>query len=90
METRARWPGVVHLTIASLITATAVSGKVASNQATRAQQTAASPAPDPGPVEEGAFTDDAYEQLEKLGELREAGILTEEEFQAKKTQILAI
>jgi hypothetical protein len=71
-------------------TATAVSGKVASNQAAKAQQAATPPAPDPGAPEGAAFSDDAYERLKKLGELRDAGILTDEEFQAKKAQILAI
>jgi hypothetical protein len=80
-------------------TATAVSGKVAANQAARAQQAAAAPASTPQPAgappaEPGtaneAFSDDAYEQLKKLGELREAGILTDEEFQAKKAQILGL
>lgn len=32
---------------------------------------------------------DVYQALEKLGKLREQGILTEEEFQAKKQQLLA-
>jgi predicted Zn-dependent peptidase len=31
---------------------------------------------------------DVYQALEKLGKLREQGILTEEEFQAKKQQLL--
>lgn len=33
---------------------------------------------------------DQMEQLEKLAKLRDEGILTEEEFQAKKTQILGL
>ena len=76
-------------------TATAVSGRVASNQAAKAQQAAASQAPPP-PVdvapaaEDQAFSDDVYDQLKKLGELRDAGILTDDEFQAKKAQILGI
>lgn len=77
-------------------TATAVSGKVASNQAAKAQQAAASsgstpqPASPAGSTDEPAFSDEAFEQLKRLAELREAGILTDEEFQAKKAQILAI
>ena len=83
-------------------TATAVSGRVASNQAAKAQAAmppdaaqrpataAPSVAPDPEPAGQGAFSDDAFEQLKKLGELRDAGILTDEEFQAKKAQILGI
>jgi hypothetical protein len=31
---------------------------------------------------------DVYEQLKKLGELRDAGILTDEEFAAKKQVLL--
>jgi hypothetical protein len=31
-----------------------------------------------------------YDQLKKLGELRDAGILTDEEFNAKKTQLLGL
>ena len=79
-------------------TATAVSGKVASNQAAKAQAAAPMQAPAaapaaavaPPPSDPAALSDDAYEQLRKLGELREAGILTEEEFQGKKTQILGL
>lgn len=76
-------------------TATAVSGRVASNQAAKAQQAAAGQAPPP-PVEvapataDQAFSDDVYDQLKKLGELRDAGILTDDEFQAKKARILGI
>ena len=32
---------------------------------------------------------DPIDQLQKLGQLRDAGILTEEEFQAKKSEILS-
>ena len=34
--------------------------------------------------------DDQFAQLEKLGELKEKGILTDAEFQAKKAQILGM
>jgi hypothetical protein len=37
----------------------------------------------------GASTDDRIARLEKLGELRDAGVLTEDEFQAQKAKILA-
>ena len=77
-------------------TASAVSNKAASNQAAKAQA-AAPPPPAPEVAPAGApapaapaLSDDVYEQLKKLGELREAGILTDEEFQAKKTQILGL
>lgn len=80
-------------------TASAVSNKAASNQAAKAQQSAPAPAavqppPDtpaaPAPASQPALSDDVYDQLKKLGELREAGILTDDEFQAKKTQILGL
>ncbi|MBK9178725.1 MAG: SHOCT domain-containing protein [Acidimicrobiales bacterium] len=78
-------------------TASAVSNKAASNQAAKAQ--AAAPAPQapqvaptgaPATAAPAALSDDVYDQLRKLGELREAGILTDDEFQAKKTQILGL
>ena len=82
-------------------TASAVSGKAGSNQAAKAQRSApataaAQPPPDaaavpaPAPASQPALSDDVYDQLKKLGELREAGILTDDEFQAKKTQILGL
>ena len=49
-----------------------------------AAQQPAAPAP-PAPT-----TDDTIAQLRGLGELRDAGILTEEEFSAKKAQLLGI
>ena len=46
------------------------------------------PAP-PGPVPHPpADTPDLMEQLTKLGELRDAGILTDEEFQVQKAKLL--
>ena len=76
-------------------TASAVSNKAASNQAAKAQAAAPAPAADaaaavPASAPEAALSDDVYDQLKKLGELREAGILTDDEFQAKKTQILGL
>lgn len=73
-------------------TATAVSGRVAAGQAARAPAAAPPPTPDapaaaaaePTPV----ISDAAFDQLKKLGELRDAGILTEDEFAAKKAQLL--
>jgi hypothetical protein len=46
------------------------------------QPAAAPPAVAPDP-------DDMIEQLEKLGDLRERGVLTDEEFAAQKARILA-
>src|SRR3954447_20570616 len=44
------------------------------------------PAPAPAPAAGGG---DLIAQLQKLGELRDAGILTEKEFWAKKAKLLA-
>jgi hypothetical protein len=98
-------PGVVNTVARTAViagTATAVSGRVASNQAAKAQAAAAAAPPPPmqqppdvapsaaSAPAAGAFSDDAFEQLKKLGELRDAGILTDDEFQAKKAQILGL
>lgn len=61
----------------------------------QAAEMAPSPAPpapmavEPAPQMQGASADDIYGALEKLGSLREMGILTEEEFAAKKAELLA-
>jgi hypothetical protein len=81
-------------------TATAVSNRVSRRQANRwsqqeeqqyyeqqqamAAQQAAAPAPAPA-----GGGDDMLEQLEKLGKLKEQGILTDAEFEAQKAKILA-
>jgi hypothetical protein len=73
-------------------TATAVSGRVGRRQQQKyANQDAA--AQQQGPPMEGAPTggaDDTTAQLEQLAKLKQEGILTEEEFTAKKKQILGI
>jgi len=51
-------------------------------------QTAA-PAPAPAAAPAGGDMDAKIAQLKQLGELRDAGILTDAEFDAKKSQILA-
>ena len=86
-------------------TATAVSGSVARRQQSKAEAQAAEQeaqyapppeqeyvqaAPPPAPAEEPeASTDDLIEQLKKLGELKEAGVLDEAEFQTAKAKLLA-
>ncbi len=86
-------------------TATAVSNRVSRRQANRwANQAAAEEpppqyqeqpppqyyaAPSPPPTPEATGTDDMLAQLEKLGQLRDAGVLTDEEFAAQKARILA-
>jgi len=49
--------------------------------AAQAQAPQAAPAPS---------SDDSYAELEKLGQLKADGILTQEEFDAKKKQILGL
>lgn len=91
-----RGPGLVGMAARTAVvagTATAVSGKVARNQQAKAvqqqqsQQAAQAPAPD---AAQGEANEDPLVQIQKLAELKDQGILTEEEFAAKKAQILGI
>lgn len=73
-------------------TATAVSGHVAHRQqqrhAQQGQQVAAAPA-EPAPAEEKAPQKvDVVNELKRFAELRDQGILTEEEFAAQKARLL--
>jgi hypothetical protein len=74
-------------------TATAVSGHVAAKQQAKYAQQAAAPAPEAPPAAEQATPPaepvDVVEQLTKFAELRDKGILTEEEFAAQKAKLLA-
>jgi hypothetical protein len=84
-------------------TATAVSNRVSRRQANRwadkdqqayeaqayEQQQAYAQQPPPPPPQQAAPQVDVVSQLQKLGELKAAGILTEEEFAAQKAKILA-
>ena len=78
-------------------TATAVSNRVSRRQANRwSEQEAAqyqqqeayqqAPPPPPAPAESG--TDDMIAQLKQLGELYDAGVLTDEEFAAQKAKVM--
>jgi hypothetical protein len=76
-------------------TATAVSGRVARRQQARfaqqdpgayAEQEAAAPAPAPAV----AAAPDYTAELEKLAKLRDEGVITPEDFEAKKKQLLGI
>jgi len=75
-------------------TATAVSGAVANKQHQKAmaqqQQAMAQQAPPAAPAAAEAAEPDYVAELEKLAQLKSQGILTEEEFQAKKKQLLGI
>lgn len=68
-------------------TATHVSNNVSRRQANRwaAEEQQQQPLQAAAPSE-----DDQMAQLEKLGQLRDQGILTDEEFTAKKKQILGL
>ena len=83
-------------------TATAVSNRVSRRQANRwaadapPQQQYEAPAPAPvyqappaPPAAPAGGGSDVLEQLTKLGELKAAGVLTEEEFAMQKARILA-
>ena len=81
-------------------TATAVSNRVSRRQANRwaaqeqpQQEESAAPPPPPPPAPPAqpaaASQSDMLDALQKLGELKSAGVLTEAEFQAQKARILA-
>jgi hypothetical protein len=86
-------------------TATAVSNRVSRSQANRwaedqAQEDAQvqaqvdaqmqAQAPQQAPAQAAPAQDDTVAQLEQLAQLKNQGILTEEEFAAKKAQVLGI
>lgn len=78
-------------------TATAVSGAVAhrqnekwQEQAYQQQVQAQQYAPAPAPVYTAPASSDTTAQLQQLAQLHAQGILTDEEFAAKKAQILGI
>ena len=92
---RRRGPGVVGTMARTAVvagTATAVSGRVARRQASKyQQQQAAAQAPPEAPAPAAAPpADDMTAQLQQLAELHAQGVLTDEEFAAKKAQILGI
>jgi hypothetical protein len=71
-------------------TATAVSNRVSRRQMSRwSDQGAQQPQYyEPPPPQAAAPAADPVQQLKELGELREQGVLTEEEFAAQKAKIL--
>lgn len=78
-------------------TATTVAGNTAAKQQAKAAQAQAAqaapapPAPAPAAAEPaGGLTDELVDQLTKLGQLRDSGILTEDEFSAKKAKLLGL
>jgi len=68
-------------------TATHVSNNVSRRQAARyaSEDAQQAPAPVAAPSQ-----DDVYAELEKLGQLKADGIITQEEFDAKKRQLLGL
>ena len=92
-----RGPGLVGMAARTAVvagTATAVSGRVGRRQQQKyANQDAAAMEQQAPPMEQapsGGGGDDTAAQLEQLAKLKQEGILTEEEFTAKKKQILGI
>jgi hypothetical protein len=75
-------------------TATHVSNNVSRRQAAKYQQqdqAAATQYAQQAPaMAEDTASDDMFVQLEKLGQLKDQGILTQAEFDAKKAQILGL
>jgi len=75
-------------------TATAVSNRVSRRQANRwssqEEQQYAEQAPPPAAAPAAPSEDDAIAQIEKLGALKEKGLLTEEEFTAQKAKLLGM
>lgn len=90
---RRRGPGLVGMAARTAVvagTATAVSGRVARRQqnkyAAQDQQVAEPQAAAPAAAAEPEY----MAELEQLAELRNQGIVTPEEFEAKKKQILGL
>jgi membrane protease subunit (stomatin/prohibitin family) len=74
-------------------TATAVSNRVSRRQANRWSQQEEQQyqeQPYQQPPAAAPAEDDAIAQIEKLGELKEKGLLTEEEFSAQKAKLLGM
>lgn len=71
-------------------TATAVSNRVSRRQAERWAQEDQSNYQQAAPAPVAPSQDEVYDQLAKLGQLKDQGILTQEEFDAKKKQLLGL
>jgi Short C-terminal domain len=93
--------GTVARTAVVAGTATAVAGGVAHQQQSKYEQQAEAEASDQqqqappqqvvyqqAPPEDPGVSDDTVAQLERLGKLKQEGILTDEEFAAQKAKIL--
>lgn len=71
-----------------LLVGAAAGAGIAHHAANKSQAQAA--AAEPSQAAPSESTDDQFAQLEKLGQLHDQGILTDEEFNAKKQQILGL
>jgi hypothetical protein len=71
-------------------TATAVSNRVSRRQYNKWSDEDAANASNAEPAQQAAPVSDPYVELEKLGQLKADGIITDEEFAAKKQQILGL
>ena len=91
MMMRRRGPGLIGAAARTAVvagTATAVSGRVARRQQNKyaaQEQEAAAAAPAPAAAEPEYMA-----ELQQLAQLRDQGIVTPEEFEAKKKQILGV
>jgi len=97
MMMRRRGPGLIGAAARTAVvagTATAVSGRVARRQqrryAAQDEQAYQEQAAAPAPAAAAAAESDYMAELEELAKLRDQGILSPEEFEAKKKQILGI
>lgn len=90
--------GTVARTAVVAGTAQAAAGRVHRSQqqrwaqqdaAAQAQAAAPPPPPPPAPEAPAAGMEDKLALLQQIGSLRDQGILTEAEFEAKKSQIMA-
>ncbi len=70
-------------------TATAVSNRVSRRQAERWSNEEQPEQENVAPAQPASSSDDMVEQLQKLAQLKDQGILTEEEFAAQKAKLLA-
>lgn len=96
MRMRRRGPGLIGAAARTAViagTATAVSGKVARNQQRKAYEEQAQMQAQAAPAAEAgapAAEEDYTAELEKLADLKAKGIITQDEFDAKKKQILGL
>jgi hypothetical protein len=88
-----RGPGLVGMAARTAVvagTATAVSGKVARKQQQKAINEQQAQMAQQAPPAAAPSGDDALVEIQKLSVLHEQGVLTDEEFSAKKAQLLGL